>query len=976
VPNSAPIIENLNGDGVTYDAAPIRLDALADSAISDPDPFGFEVVRVGAGLAGGPLFTLEVPDGSGRMYVVEKSGTIRILDPATGTIAATPFLSVAGEVATSGEQGLLGFALSPDFATSGAFYIYMTNTSGDNEVRRYSILPGNMNQADPTTADRILLLPHPGATNHNAGWIDFGPDNLLYIPTGDGAVGANAQSLSSPLGKVLRIDPSSDAFPADPDRDYAIPAGNPYAGAIAGLDEIWASGLRNPFRASFDTLTGNLWIGDVGEGTLEEINLAPAGQAGLNFGWNLQEGTSGANNAAFTRPVAEYGHGSGPFQGNSITGGLVYRGPIAGLDGQYVFADFFDELWSVPVGSLVQGTTLPSSGFTLRDTAFTPNIGTINQITSFATDAAGNLYITDLGGEIFRVQPSATPNFAGGSLTVEIGAGEVPGEDRLGFAAGTVATSNGTNFGSQISVGGVPVGTIAPGCTGANGEPLVVLFSSGATQATIGALVQAITYSNASATPTPGTRSVAIRLNDGAGTGAGGQDTTIVTTAVAVSAGLGGELNGTPDDDVLVGGVGGDTLDGLAGSDRLFGAGGSDTLSGGDGDDILDTGTGTDTLHGNGGNDGFYFGANLDAGDQVDGGAGTIDQVGLQGDYSVGLTLGAGSLINTEMLVLLPGSDTRFGDPGTNVYSYNLTTSDANVVGGQNFIVSFNTLRAGENVTFNGAAETDGTFLTFGGFGNDRLTGGAGDDGFYFGLDRFGSGDALDGRGGSLDQLGLQGDYAGANAVVFGAGQLGGVEMIVCLTAADARFNGNQALLFSYDLTMNEGNLANGQLLMISANTLVAGESLAFDGSAETDGGRYTVFSGGGDDTLVGSAGADTFFGAAGADRLTGGGGDDTFAYVSQAHSTSAARDTILDFTAGDTIDLRAIDAIADGADDAFSFIGAAAFGHTAGQLRAVLQGGADWLVEGDVNGDGAADFALLVTVTGGHAMGGGDFLL
>jgi glucose/arabinose dehydrogenase len=289
VPNSAPVIANLNGDGVTFDAggAPVRLDALANAAISDADPYGFEVVRVGSGFSGGPLFMVEVPDGSGRMYVVEKNGMIRILDPATGTIAATPFLSVAGQVATAGEQGLLGFALAPDFATSGLFYIYMTNLNGDNEVRRYSILPGNVNQADAATADRILLISHPVASNHNAGWIAFGPDNMLYIATGDGAVGANAQSLNSLLGKILRIDPGSDAFPADADRDYAIPAGNPYAGATAGLDEIWALGLRNPFRASFDPLTGNLWIGDVGENTLEEIDLVPAGQAGLNFGWNL-----------------------------------------------------------------------------------------------------------------------------------------------------------------------------------------------------------------------------------------------------------------------------------------------------------------------------------------------------------------------------------------------------------------------------------------------------------------------------------------------------------------------------------------------------------------------------------------------------------------------------------------------------------------------------------------------------------------
>ncbi len=145
-----------------------------------------------------------------------------------------------------------------------------------------------------------------------------------------------------------------------------------------------------------------------------------------------------------------------------MTGGLVYRGPIAALDGQYLFGDYYDEVWSVPVSALVQGATLPSSGFTLRNTAFAPNVGTINAISSFATDAVGNLYITDLGGEVFRIQASATPNFAGGSLSVAIGAGEVPGEDRLGFASGAVTLSDGTNVNSRVSVGGVFVGTIAP----------------------------------------------------------------------------------------------------------------------------------------------------------------------------------------------------------------------------------------------------------------------------------------------------------------------------------------------------------------------------------------------------------------------------------------------------------------------------------------------------------------------------------
>jgi hypothetical protein len=381
---------------------------------------------------------------------------------------------------------------------------------------------------------------------------------------------------------------------------------------------------------------------------------------------------------------------------------------------------------------------------------------------------------------------------------------------------------------------------------------------------------------------------------------------------------------------------------------------------------------GNDTVTGLASNDGFYFGGAFTAADSVDGGDGTLDQVGLQGDYSAGLTFGANSFVNVEMLVLLPGDDTRFGDPGTNFYDYNLTTVDANVAAGQLFVVSFNTLRAGEDVTFDGSAETDGAFLTYGGMGTDDLTGGAGDDGFYFGGGRFGAGDTVDGGAGTMDQLGLQGDYA----IVFGAGQLTGIEAIVCLSADDARFNGNAAELYNYDLTMNEGNVANGGVLVISANQLIAGETLAFNASAETDGGRYIVYSGTGNDTIVGSAGADELYGAAGADTLTGGGGNDKFFFTSAAHSTTGSQDHITDFTFGDLIDLAAIDANSvSGGDQAFSFVGSNAFSNTAGELRATLQSGS-WLVQGDTNGDGVADFSLLVTPADADPFTAGDFIL
>ncbi|MEP6785875.1 MAG: PQQ-dependent sugar dehydrogenase [Sphingomonadales bacterium] len=375
---------------------------------------GFRVRRVTTGFNQPVFITGPQNVISRRLFVVEKGGLIKQVNATSGAILATPFLDVSSQISTSGERGLLGVAFAPDFATSHLFYIYMINTAGNIEIRRYLTTGGNNDVADPASADIILTIPHPGADNHNGGWIDIGPDGNLYIATGDGGGGGdpsnNAQNPNSLLGKMLRIDARTDAFPADPLRDYAIPATNPYA-TSGGSPEIWMTGLRNPFRASFDTLTGNLYIGDVGQDAIEEIDLVPAGTNGLNFGWRMREGSQpyngGANNSLFTPPVAEYGHGSGPLQGNSITGGYVYRGPVEALRGQYFFADFVSgNIWSVPAARLVQGQTLASSAFTPRRTAFMPNVGTINNIASFGTDEGNVLYIVDYDGDIFVVEPS------------------------------------------------------------------------------------------------------------------------------------------------------------------------------------------------------------------------------------------------------------------------------------------------------------------------------------------------------------------------------------------------------------------------------------------------------------------------------------------------------------------------------------------------------------------------------------------
>ncbi|MBU8975245.1 PQQ-dependent sugar dehydrogenase [Lysobacter sp. MMG2] len=392
--------------------------------VTDVTGAQLRVRRVATGMDF-PTFLAPVPDATGRVFVVERAGRIRILNPSTGVIAATPFLDITGQVSTDGERGLLGFATAPDFATSGRFFIYLTTTDGTIELRRYLTLTNNRDQADAASGDAILRIAHP-RNNHNGGWIGFGPDGMLYLGVGDGGGSgdpdSNGQNRGTLLGKILRIDPSSDAFPSDANRDYAIPAGNPFSAPNA--PEVWAYGLRNPFRNSFDPLTGNLLIGDVGQGTVEEIDLMRPGDAGANFGWPILEGTRpfrGGSTTGLTPPIAEYLHGTGPREGDSVTGGYIYRGPLESLRGQYIFADFVrPNIWSILSSQFLIGSTIPSAQFVLRNADFTPNAGVIDNVVSFGVDTSNNLYIVDFDGDIFVIEP--VPGTGGGLAAAALAA--------------------------------------------------------------------------------------------------------------------------------------------------------------------------------------------------------------------------------------------------------------------------------------------------------------------------------------------------------------------------------------------------------------------------------------------------------------------------------------------------------------------------------------------------------------------------
>lgn len=352
---------------------------------------GIAVRRVGTSFDQ-PIDVAAVPGDNSRVLVAEKTGGVWFLTPTTGAKALA--FRVTG-LTTENERGLLGIAPSPNYATTGEVMVHMTGAAGTIFIRQCFVSSGACND--------VLSIPHPTNSNHNGGWIAWGPDGNLYVAIGDGGGGGdpnnNAQNPNLRLGKILRLARGgAGTFVAAPGNPFAGGGGDPY---------VFALGLRNPFRNSFD---GNrLIIADVGQSAIEELDLARIDQPGLNFGWRFLEGTqsfSGTAPAGLTAPVSQYGHGSGPREGGSIIGGYVYRGPVTSLQGAYVFGDFISgNLWTLPAPSLVQGSLFPASSYERRNQDFMPDAGTIDQLVSFGVDGAGNLYIVDIAGEIFEVVP-------------------------------------------------------------------------------------------------------------------------------------------------------------------------------------------------------------------------------------------------------------------------------------------------------------------------------------------------------------------------------------------------------------------------------------------------------------------------------------------------------------------------------------------------------------------------------------------
>ncbi len=373
-------------------AAATSLGPMIDggAALSAPSGSTIKLTPVVSGLSN-PLLITSAHDGTGRMFIVEKNGKIRVLD--NGSLVSGSLLDLSGAVSKGNEQGLLGLAFHPDFASNRKFYVNYTNTSGNTVVREYKTSISNPNKV-AAGSGRTLLRIHQPFTNHNGGNLVFGPGGYLYIGMGDGGDGGDpgnrAQDKSKLLGKMLRIDVDGRTG----HKAYGIPKSNPYVGK-PGKNEIFMRGLRNPWRFTFDRSNGNLWIGDVGQERYEEIDRTPNGN-GANLGWRVMEGyrcyrpSSGCDTSGKKKPVLVYSHAS---NGRcAVTGGYVYRGSnIPALRGWYVFGDYCSgEIWAMSATASDH-----ASKILLRNSSAL--------ISSFGQSAGGELYVVDLGGTIYRI---------------------------------------------------------------------------------------------------------------------------------------------------------------------------------------------------------------------------------------------------------------------------------------------------------------------------------------------------------------------------------------------------------------------------------------------------------------------------------------------------------------------------------------------------------------------------------------------
>ena len=410
----------------------LRLVSFTGSVTAQSATPAIQLIPVASGLSS-PVYLTSARDGSNRLFIIEQPGRILLLPPGATAPLATPFLDIRTKISFGGERGLLGLAFHPQYATNRRFFVNYTRTGdGATVVSEFKASAANPNVAD--TTETILLTVAQPFSNHNGGWIDFGPDGFLYIGLGDGGSandpGNRSQNVEDLLGKMLRIDVNTPngAIP------YSSPSSNPFFGATPGRDEIYATGLRNPWRCAFDRVTGELYAGDVGQGQIEEISII---ELGKNYGWRVFEGTrctnlgpAACNAAQYAPPLLEYNHSGGRC---SVTGGYVYRGTQG----------------SLPVGTYVFGEYCTGEIFLWQNNAMRVLLDTTQAIAAFGEDEAGEIYVVNLQGTIHRI---AAP---GAATTVSAASYR-----NNPLATDGIVTAFGQNFATTTQA--APTGTALP----------------------------------------------------------------------------------------------------------------------------------------------------------------------------------------------------------------------------------------------------------------------------------------------------------------------------------------------------------------------------------------------------------------------------------------------------------------------------------------------------------------------------------
>ena len=372
---------------------------LADEGAAPAGGLNVSATLISGGFSSPTDIASTGVNGDGRLFVVEKAGVIRVISDITnGTVLSTPFLDISSLVNDDSERGLLAMAFAPDVATSGHFYLYYTDNSGDITIARYQVSSGDPNVANAGSGQVVMTVPQQ-ADFHNGGDLNFGPDGYLYFATGDDGFGGDSQG-NSLIGKMIRINVTGQVT-------YTIPINNPFIGNNDFPDEVWAIGYRNPWRFSFDSADGSLWLADVGDDSREEVNRQPASSAGgENYGWPCFEGTLFINGFGcpgainHTAPIHEYDHS----QGFSITGGYVYRGSsYPFIQGHYFFGDFvFGTYWTLsPAGG--GGWTVTPLG----------DLSVSGGVSTFGIDSSDELYLATFAGNVYKItenSPTPTPS--------------------------------------------------------------------------------------------------------------------------------------------------------------------------------------------------------------------------------------------------------------------------------------------------------------------------------------------------------------------------------------------------------------------------------------------------------------------------------------------------------------------------------------------------------------------------------------